>query len=95
MYYAIIERFLGELSKTLLRNRFLRVQAFLRRRIAPVAVCDVITEYAFRPSEVLGRRKYTYDIIFNHRALIHAEGGSKWYRDLRRMLAGTYFIGAD
>ena len=72
--YRLVERFVGPLSRSMLVGRFVFVQMMLRRRLSPVVVCDIITKYAFRPSEVLGRRKYTYEIIFHHMALRHVKG---------------------
>ena len=68
---------MGPIARDMLVNRFVLVQMFLRRRISAVVVCDFITDYCFRPSEVLGRRYYTYEILFSPMAFRHNKGWLK------------------
>ena len=66
---TLYEHLLSSIAKNFLIYRFIRTNVFLLRTI-PEDLANIISEYAFRPSEILGRRPYYFEIIFSSRAIL-------------------------
>ena len=63
--YTLYEKLLSKIAKQSLINRFIYTNLVLTHKKIPYDLLKIITTFSFRPSEILGRRRYYFGIIFN------------------------------
>ena len=59
------ERCISEISYNYLKKRYIFTIITLKHKNVPSDLIPIILEQSFRPSEIHGRRKYYFDLIFH------------------------------
>ena len=63
--YSHHEKCISNISYNYLKKRYIYTIITLKHTNLPIDLIPTILEQSFRPSEIYGRRKFYYDLIFH------------------------------